>query len=159
MTANQRTKNSSLKIILIAGLVAGTLDGLAAGIKFYIDQDRGPGPVFRYIASAALDKNDFSRDGMLVFGILFHYLIAILFAAFFLFLYRAIPLVRKNIFVTGLLYGLFVWVMMNQVVLPLSRLAPIPFNLKGAVIAALILIFMVGVPIALITKKLSAVKQ
>ena len=151
-TMPYHSKTNPLKVILIAGLVAGTLDITAASIQFYINTGHGPEPVFRYIASAAFGKGKTGWE-MVAWGILFHYLIATLFAAFFVFLYWQWKWLSKNIIVAGLLYGLFAWVIMNRVVVPLSRIPDIPFNWKKAIIAALILMFMIGLPIALITKK------
>lgn len=146
-------KPHSWKPVLIGGLVAGTLDGLAAAVQFYIKQHREPWPVFPYIASAAIDKGTLSPAAMTLCGILFHYLVAFLFTAFFVLLYNNWNLIRKNIIVSGILYGLLIWVIMNKVVLPASKLAPLPFDWQQAAIAAAILVCMVGLPVALITKK------
>ena len=147
------TQPSYWKPVLLGGLVAGTLDGLAAAVQFYINTGREPWPVFRYIASAAIDKGTLSSTAMTVCGVLFHYLFAFLFAAFFVLLYNNWKAIRKNVAVSGILYGLFVWVVMNKIVLPASKLAPIPFDWQKAAIAAAILVCMVGLPVALITKK------
>jgi hypothetical protein len=50
----------------------------------------------------------------------------------------------------GLAYGVVVWSVMNLVVLPLSNARRGPFNLSGAIIAAVILMFCIGLPIATI---------
>ena len=153
-----RTASSSTnpwKVILIAGLLAGTLDILAACTKFYIDTGRNPDIVLKYIASAVFGRKDAYAGGIVMsaWGLFFHYLISFGLAAFFVFLYRRWPLVSKNIVVSGLLYGIFAWIITTKVIVPLSKLGWQPFNIEKAVIPILILMFMIGLPIALVTKK------
>ena len=96
---------------------------------------------------------------MNVWGLLFHYLIATSFAAIFVWLYLKIGFISKNVILSGLIYGLIVWVVMNQVVVPLSSVNQQPFEWSGAIKAMLILMFCIGLPIALITKKFYPVVQ
>jgi hypothetical protein len=77
-------------------------------------------------------------------------MIAFLFTAFLFLIYPAVSKFIKNKFIIGILYGLFIWAIMNLVVVPLSKATQFPFNIKQAVIAALILICMIGIPVALI---------
>ena len=90
---------------------------------------------------------------MAAWGLLFHFIIACLFAAFFYFLYARIKFLSKNIIISGILYGIIVWLVMNLAVVPLSYTPPLPFVLSKAIIAILILIFFVGIPIALVVHK------
>jgi hypothetical protein len=48
----------------------------------------------------------------------------------------------------GFGYGIFVWIVMNLVVLPMTALSPGPIKLYPAVIGASILVAMIGLPIA-----------
>jgi hypothetical protein len=56
----------------------------------------------------------------------------------------------------GLLYGVFVYLFMNFVVVPLSavRRTGVP-TLSSRIVAALIIMFCVGLPIALIVRRFS----
>ena len=150
-------KNSTpISTILLAGLVAGILDGSAASIQFMINSGgKSPAIVFKYISSALLGKEALAGGtGMVILGILLHMLIATIFAAIFFILYRNINWISKNIFVSGIIYGVLVWIAMNRVVVPLSRIPrPKSFDLTKAITAALILIFCIGIPIALIVHK------
>jgi len=142
----------ALLTICLAGLIAGTLDALAA-IVFY-------GPVlgklstdslFRGIASGAFGKEAFEEGRPFAwYGVLFHYLIAFLFSLFFFLIYPGISLLRKHYVLGGILYGVFVWVIMNQVVIPLSKIPYRGFHLLPAITGTLILIFMVGLPVSMI---------
>ena len=151
-----QTKPSPLSTILIAGLVAGILDGAVATIQFMINSGgKSPAIVFKYISSALIGKEAMAgATGMVILGILLHMLIATIFAAIFFFLYKNIHWISKHIFVSGIVYGILVWVAMTRVVIPLSKIPrPKSFDITKAFIAVLILIFCIGIPIALITHK------
>jgi len=72
---------------------------------------------------------------------------------FFFLLYLKLDLLQKNSIVTGLVYGAFAWAVMNLLVLPLNPAPPIPFVLKKAAIALLILMFCIGLPNAWMANK------
>jgi len=155
-SSNIQAKPSPISTILIAGLVAGILDGSAASIQFMINTSgKSPAIVFKYISSALIGKEAMAGGaGMVILGILLHMLIATIFAAIFFFLYKNVHWISKNIFVSGIIYGILVWVAMSRVVIPLSKLtSPKSFDITKAFMATLILIFCIGIPIALITHK------
>ena len=142
--------------ILLTGLLAGALDISAAMIKFYIERGRGPAPIFKYIARGVFgDEVTTGGQVMIIWGIVFHFLIAMIFTAFLFLVYPTIIKWIKNPVLTGILYGLFIWVIMNRVVIPLSNIpAPkVNFDVKDAVKQALILICMIGIPVSLIAHR------
>ena len=133
-------------------LLVGTLDIAAAIIKFYIETGKGPEPIFKFIASGVFGKEAFAGGTlMIVWGAVFHFMIAFVFTLVLFLIYPVIIKWLKNKFLTGIIYGLAIWAIMNRVVLPLS-LTPQPksFDIAQAGIAALILICMIGIPVALI---------
>ena len=150
--------NNPLRTILFAGLTAGFLDGAAAVINYLITSNgKNPVRIFNFIASGVFGKKAFTGGWiMAAWGLLFHFIIACLFAAFFYFLYTRIKFLSKNIIISGILYGIFVWLVMNLAVVPLSNTPPLPFVLSKAIIAILILIFFVGIPVALVVHKSNA---
>jgi uncharacterized membrane protein YagU involved in acid resistance len=152
---NRQPKPTLLKVILIAGLLAGTLDIVAACVNAYINNPKStPDKVLQFIASGVFGKKAFAGGNtMAAWGLLFHYIIATGFAAIFVIIYQQVKLLSRNIILSGLLYGLLVWVMMNRVIVPLSETPPQPFTWNKAIVAMLILMFFIGLPIALITKK------
>lgn len=153
-------KPSPLRTILTAGLVAGVLDITAACIQFYINTGKGPTPVLKFIASGIFGKKAFAGGNeMLAWGLFFHFLIAVGFAALYVLLFRHYSFIRKNSIVSGILYGIVAWSVMNLLVVPLSHVPAQAFVLKKAIISLLIIIFMIGLPIALITQKMERVKQ
>ncbi len=86
---------------------------------------------------------------MVLWGLLFHYLIAYAFTLFFFVVYPRLGLVEKNKVVVGLGFGLLIWIVMNLVVVPLSGTPKLPFRPAQAVSGALILMGFVGLPLAL----------
>ena len=136
---------------MIAGIIAGTLDALAAIINYYASTGKNPVRVFVFIASGVFGKDAYaSSQSIAVFGVLFHYLIAIIFSVFYFLIYPMLRFLRINKFFSAFLYGIFVWLIMNFIVVPLSNTAPLPFHIKGALLAILILIICVGIPICFI---------
>lgn len=144
---------------LIAGLIVGSLDIIAACINAYIRNDTTPVQVLKGIAGGAFGKSATTGGTtMAIWGLLFHFIIAISFTFFFFILARQVPSLVKYPLVTGIVYGIFVWGTMRFIVLPyLSTLNPKPIvgneAIKNAIIAALILIVCVGIPVAFLARK------
>src|SRR5688572_11449150 len=88
-------KKIAWKPILLAGLVAGVLDGLAAVISTYLANGRGPEVVFKFVASGVFGSKAAFAGGteMVMAGLIFHMLIATIWAVIFYFLY---PLIRST---------------------------------------------------------------
>jgi hypothetical protein len=146
-------RTSAAATIVKAGLLAGTLD-ISAAITVAFIRGYSPILIFRYIASAIFGKEASSTGGgMVVAGLLFHYLIAFIWAVVF---YTAYPFIRrfiKNPVLAGLLYGIVVWVIMNLVVVPLSRVRQSPFTMSGVIREMTILMVCIGLPIAIIISR------
>jgi len=148
---------SAAKTILAATLIAGSLDITAAFISVYV---RGVHPikVLYYIASGIFGKEVAYNSGtkMAVIGLLLHYLIAFIFTVFLFFVYPWLKSFLKNKILIGVLYGVFVWAVMNKVVLPLSNTPPATPTLQSMLIACAILIVCIGIPIAWIVNRFYA---
>jgi hypothetical protein len=148
-TTLSRNTQNAFTFILLTGLLAGTLDGLSACAWFMIKGGKDPGIIFRYIASAAIGPSARTGGvGTTLLGIFFHYFNAFAFTIFYFFLYSKLPLLAKNKIVSAVLYGIFVWVVMNLAVVPLSHIGKFPSKPGPAVIELLILIVMIGLPVA-----------
>ena len=140
--------------IIITGLVAGTMDILAACIQFYSKTGKGPVGIFNYIASALIGKEAHSGNIMWSgMGLLMHYMLAFGWTILFFILYPKISFLRGNRIVVGILYGVFVWTMMSQVLVPMTLINPGPFSLSGALQACAIIIVCIGLPISILANK------
>lgn len=145
---------NNLKLILLLGLLVGWLDICSAFLDYYFTTGNGPGGVLRFIASGVFGTKAFSKNGeMILWGLSFHFFIAYSFTVFFYWLYPKIKWFPSQIIFTAILYGIFIWLVMNLVVLPLSAIPKHPLHFKEEIKAILILVFMIGFPISLTLKK------
>jgi uncharacterized membrane protein YagU involved in acid resistance len=113
---------------------------------------KNPLLVGNYIASAVFGKTAAYAGGapMVIAGLLLHYFIALIFTVIFFLLYPRIYAVIKNKFVAGILYGLFVWCVMNLLVVPLTRIPAHSITLQNAAENIIILMLAIGLPVSLI---------
>ncbi len=144
----------AIKTILLACLVAGTMDALAAIIMY--------GPVFgklsvmrlfQGIARGAFGRKAFEGGSeMAVYGVIIHYTIAFIFSTIYFFAFAWLPFLRINRIVSAILYGLFVWIIMNLVVLPAVGIA-FRFNATANAIGIIILMICIGIPVSFIVSR------
>lgn len=153
-----------IKAVLITGLIAGTLDASAACIQYYLNTGNNPARVFRYIASAVFGAQTKTGDlyGWAALGLFFHYLIATIWAFFFFLCYRPIKKLIENKYVTGVAYALFVWSIMNLLVVPLAFGTDLGMQaeslfsqvrINNSLIAMGILIVAIGLPVSLLADR------
>ena len=139
-------KNLPIKILLV-GIIAGTIDILAAIIILARGNAVG---TFRYIASGWFGKAALEGGSeMVVWGAVFHYIIAMCWTAAFILLYPKLPFLKRNKWLNAMAYGIVIQTLMSFVVLPLSNVPPRPFALWGFLENAVILMFSIGLPAAL----------
>jgi len=152
-------RSKALQTILVAGLIAGTLDITAA---FLLSALRATNPhnpiwVLQSVASGLLGADSF-RGGFAsaALGAACHYLIALSAAAVFYAASRKLPFLVQHPVVSGLAYGIVVYSVMNFVVLPLSAF-PFKLSYPPAVLLRSLLVIMVcvGLPIALVVRRAS----
>jgi hypothetical protein len=143
------------RTVLLAGFVAGTCDIICACTLYSAILKRGsPSRLLQAIASALMGKSAFEGGAWTALaGLLIHYCIAFSFATLFVIVYPYLPVLRRHKVVSGLLYGLFAFILMNAVVLPVIGYAPFKFVLIPSLRQAVILMLAIGLPISLITNK------
>jgi hypothetical protein len=146
---------NAVKPIVVGGLIAGTLDITAACVSAWLQAGVTPVRVAQSVASGAIGRDAAVNGGIktALLGLAFHYLIATTATAVFYFASRKLRFLVNWPVSMGLLYGVFVYLFMNFVVLPLSNVtrrgAP---PLSSRAIQMLIIMFCVGLPIALIVR-------
>ncbi len=149
-------KLKAYQVILIGGLVAGTLDIAAACISSWLQNEVSPPRVFRYIASGVLGPSALTAGtGIAALGLFLHYVIATGWTVLFYLASRQLKVLVNYAIPSGLLYGIFVYVLMNFVVVPLSLVPSrrVPPTLSSRALQAAILMFCIGLPISIIVKK------
>ena len=147
----ERRPKSRFVTVLQTCLLTGTLDALAA---ILISNKIPPAVIFKFIASGWFGREAMSGGtSMVLYGLIFHYLIAALFTVTLFWPYPWVIKVLKNKYLIGIIYGLAIWVIMNYIVLPMTNIPKggharleLISQLKG--IAALVIC--IGLPVALI---------
>ena len=142
-----------LEAILWGGTIAGILDISDAIIvsSFY---GVAPSRVLQSVASGLLGRASFS-GGMstAALGLGLHFFIAFSAAAVFVLASLKLPLLRRRPLLSGAIYGVIVWLVMRQIVIPLSLATQGRLTLIGVSNALFAHIFCVGIPIALAAKR------
>jgi uncharacterized membrane protein YagU involved in acid resistance len=145
-----------IKAVLLTTLIAGTLDIIAAHVHFTINTGSFPTKMFYGIASGAVGRTAAYTGGaeMFALGVFIHYFISFSFSLLFFLVYPAFSKVSPNKYLNGFVYGLFVWLVMNFLVLPLTRLpqGPFVFTLNKA-IGLLVLMVVFGLPISIMADR------
>lgn len=138
--------------IIWSGLLTGALDISAACIHYYFQTSNNPIRVFQYIASSIFGNKAYSGDWkMIVAGGLLHFMIAYAFTILFFSIYSRINQILKSRIFIGILYGIFIWLVMNKLILPLTRAElPKQFNSGKIITGILILIACIGIPLSYI---------
>lgn len=142
-----------LSAILWAGLLAGTLDIIAACGLFSIRTGQDPTIVLRFVASGALGTNAMTGGWTTaLLGLLLHFIIAFSWTILYFLIFPKLP--KGNWIVYGLVYGIVVWLLMNLIVLPyLSRITPRPLNWEGAITGTIVLMIAIGLPVSYLANK------
>ena len=147
----------AVRTILWAGLVAGTLD-LTAALIVYTRSGPAAIHLLQGIASGLIGKA--AMDGgaaTAALGVVCHFFIATSWAAIFYAASRRVGFLLEHPLVSGIVYGgVVVYGVMNHIVVPLSAIGPRPFTLHGAIKADVILVFCIGIPIAIIVRRFAA---
>ena len=142
------------KQILMATLLAGSLDITAACIQAYVTNGTTPDIILKYIASGVLGKDAFAGSyGVMIMGLLFHYFIAFACTFVFFLLYPKIKFLHGSIILNSLLIALVAWTITTRLIIPISKIQPGAFNIKKAFMAVAILFICIGLPISISAKK------
>ncbi len=143
---------NTLKAIFLACLVAGTLDITYAIIMW--------GPVFgkisalqllQGIAGVLIGKSALTGSfATALLGLAIHYGISLAWAGIYFFIFPYLPLLARNKWISGILYGLVVWIMMQLLIVPLVKRQAYVFHWEAFIknIAPMLLLF--GPAIAII---------
>ena len=148
-------RTGGLNAILLGGLTAGVLDITAASASTWLRTGRGPVSTFQSVAGGLYGAETFNggyRTAAL--GLALHFTIAFVWTIVYYLASRRLTFLRRQAVLSGILYGIFVWMFMYLIVLPLSAWQTSVSNLtlSSVLTGVLIHIFCVGLPIALIIR-------
>lgn len=142
--------NSFFKTVLLTGLFVGTTDLVAAYVTQWIRTGKFSDRMLHYIAGGALGLETSMKggNGVAFLGLFFHYFIALAFTLFFFVIFRRLKFLWFNKYLIGMLYGVFVAIVMGHVILPITPLPVAPFSLSNSIVGWLTLGVVLGIPIA-----------
>lgn len=136
-------------IVLIAAALLGSLDLIFAGTYWNVLYGAPPTRTLQGIAAGLLGPRAFA-DGVTTIwlGALLHYTIMIVMVGTFYLASRYLPALTRWPWLSGALYGLALYIVMNAVVLPLSAAPKLPFLPSWIVASIVVHVLVIGVPIA-----------
>lgn len=145
-------RSAWLRTTLVAGLVAGALDILAA-ILLYLRV--GPLVVLQSVASGLLGGAAYDGGAATaLLGLILHLAIALIAAGVYVFTAQRVALLRARAIQCGVLFGLAMFAVMNYLVVPLSRADVTPPTPAGMIQQMLVHVLLFGLPVALIARRM-----
>jgi hypothetical protein len=140
--------------IFSAGLLAGVLDITAAFVT-WAPQGVTPQRILKGIASGLLGPQAF-KEGMaaVLLGGTLHFLIALSAAAVFYAASQKFELMTRRPILSGVLYGLSVYLVMYWIVMPLANMHP-AHTLMRSIVAIVTHMVCVGLPISWMVRRYS----
>jgi hypothetical protein len=143
------------KAYVLGGLTVGVLDILDAFVFFGVRSHVAPTRILQSIAAGLLGRASFQGGARTAaLGLFLHFVIAFGIVGTYFVVARGVPALTRRPFLTGPLFGLVAYGVMNYAVVPLSAAAsgggvpPTPVLLNGLLIHA----FGVGLPAALFAR-------
>jgi hypothetical protein len=140
------------KIYLATALLVGTLDITYAIVFSYFRSGTSPERLLQSVAAGWFGRDAAFAGGAptAAAGLGFHYFIAFTITAIFFAAASRLPMLIGRPGLVGPLYGIGVYVVMNWVVIPLSRIKAFPHPATVVLISGLLVhMFLIGLPIAI----------
>ncbi len=151
----QLRKSRAVAAIFWAGLIAGVMDITAAFVTWAL-QGVSPIIILQGIASGLLGPKAFVGGWKTAaLGLVCHFVIAFSAATVFYVASRKITFMTRRPIVSGILYGVAVYLVMYWIVMPLSNFHKRPFSWSATVIAVITHMICVGTPISLVVNRYS----
>lgn len=140
--------------LLVGGSIAGALDILFA-ISFAAYNGTGPVELLQTVASGALGEAAFTGGvSAAALGLALHFLLSYAWAGVFLLTAVRMPGLVRRPMVSGIVFGIVVFLLMRLVVLPVSAFPlPVKFRPLASTLDLLSHMFFFGVPIALAARR------
>lgn len=144
-------QRSILKPIVIATLVCGTLDILLA-IVLTIWRGRHIGDMLRFVASGPVPGATSMGPAGAVLGLAVHFALMAIMVSVFVMAARSITFLLDRPWISGLLYGLITYVVLDLVVVPMRFPAAWPPSTLSITTQLFAHIALVGWPTAFIAR-------
>jgi hypothetical protein len=147
-------KFGALRTIVTAGLVVGVLDISSAFVIWWqrgVALQHGLQGIAGGLLGAKSYEGGIATVGL---GLALHFFIAFVVVSIFYLVSRRITFLTKQAVVSGVLYGIGVYIVMYWFVLP-KAFSTFRHRLSNELLAVAIHIFLIGVPTALIVRRYS----
>jgi uncharacterized membrane protein YagU involved in acid resistance len=148
-------RSTLVSSILVAGLIIAVLRQLDVFVVFSLLLKVPYVVLLQFIASGLLGPAAFAGGlGTALLGLLLHVVFSLVIAAVFILAATRLPVLRRNLILGGLLYGVVVYFVMNFVVTPLSAAPPSDGELWTVIVEGIIgHALTIGLPLAFITRR------
>ena len=136
---------------MTTALIVGTLDITYAIVFSYVRSGTPPARLLQSVAAGAMGRDAAFSGGAAAAaaGLGFHFFIAFTITAIFFAAASKLPWLIRRPAIAGPIYGIGVYLVMNQIVIPASRIAVRPHPATVVLISGLLVhMFVIGTPIA-----------
>ncbi|HWL88865.1 MAG TPA: hypothetical protein VNO21_23840 [Polyangiaceae bacterium] len=138
-----------VRAILLGGALAAIFDAIDAVVAYKLVLGIDPIAIYQFVASGMLGPSAFGGGiATALVGVAVHLSVAFGASAVFVAASTRMPQLARAYTVSGPLFGVAVWAVMNLVVIPLSRTPASPFSLPLFLNGVLGHVVFVGLPIA-----------
>jgi len=153
MPTRMHERSTPARAIVGGGVLVGALDGLYAVLASLL-RGNDPQRVFMGVASGLIGRETAfaGGTGTVLLGLLLHFGVATLIVITYWALARRFDVLAERPFVCGAIFGLLAYAGMNMVVIPLSAIERAPLDFRPALAGALVHVFLVGIPAALMVR-------
>jgi len=142
------------RFVLAGGFVAGALDILYACAFWWIKAGAPARRIFQSVAAGLLGKATYDGGwATAALGLSLHFFIALSMSAAYHMVAARWPLLWRRPWACGGAYGLLLYVIMNYVVVPLSKAGSGSKDLLWIVLTVVVHVLLIGVPIALSARR------
>lgn len=122
MTSPAPPTPRQFRLVLLGGLIAGTLDMLFAIVFWAIKADVPPARIMQSVASGLVGRDQAVAGGVATaaLGLALHFLIATSMSVTYYIVARRWAFLWRRPWIAGPLYGVLLYAIMNFIVIPLS---------------------------------------
>jgi hypothetical protein len=141
--------------LLAGALIAGAIDITYAILFSWLRRGTSPERLLQFVASGALGPAAFEGGtAAAALGLGFHFLNALIITAIFFAIAVRVPDLLHRPVLTGMAWGVVVYVVMTFIVVRLSRIGPRPTPKPDAMISGLLIhMFGIGTPMVLAARR------
>ena len=148
-------RNPILRSIALSGMMVGLLHLIIQdGLVFSLLGQKPFILVMQYVASGAMGNTAFAGGFTIaLLGLIIHFLISFVVAGVFILSAERISLLRRNIILSSLLYGVGIFVVLYVLILPLSAAPLVPLQTMDVIELIIEHVLVIGLPLGLFVRR------